>query len=578
MNKEAVLHTTMSEYSHGISEDTFVIRIRTAKNDIKKCTLMVGDTACRKTPIDFYPEEMRVVATDLLFDYFEAEFKCPYNRIYYYFVLDDGKESVYYFNDFFREELPDDRSEYYKLPFLHRADIAYTPDWVKDAVIYNIFPDSFATGKRYISCKSGEKMFKTEKMTEEVKTVTKLGGTIKGITENADYLKDLGINCIYINPSFAAGQCHKYDTIDYFTIDPNFGTNEDFKEMVSALHANGIRVIIDGVFNHCGWMFYAFDDVVRNQEKSQYVDWFYRLSFPVERPDNGEDIPGYECFAYERLMPKLNTENPEVIEMICSVGEYWIKEFDIDGWRLDVANEINDDLWRTFRKRVKAAKKDAFIIGEVWENSRHWLQGDMFDSVMNYDVRKFSKYYFAWSKIDTKTFNAGVTNMLMRYKKDLLFGELNLLDSHDVSRFLSECNGDEKKFKDAVVFQMMFIGAPSVFYGDEKGLMGVTEPEYRRPMEFDKESDLYDFYKKIIAVRTSEAAVRRGSFECISEEGVYAFVRRLGNESVYVYINNSEKEEKITSPSKNVLMEEGYDAKSGSLLPHGFVITKETGK
>lgn len=567
----------MSSYAHGTDEETLVIRLRTAKDDCEEVSLFVGDTACRKNPIDFFEVKMEKVAWDLYFDYYEAEFKSPYKRVYYYFDLSDGKDTIHYFSGFFRKDLPDDRSEYYKLPFNHRADIAYAPDWVKDAVIYNIFPDSFATGKEYISGKATKRSFVSDKYKGGVETQGKLGGTINGITENAGYLSKLGINCIYINPIFAAGEYHKYDTLDYYSVDPAFGTNEDFKEMVKVLHAKGIRVIIDGVFNHCGWKFYAFEDVVKNGEKSAYKDWFYGLTYPVIRPENPDEYPDYECFAYERLMPKLNTENPEVRELLIGAGEYWIKEYDIDGWRLDVASEVNDDFWREFRRRIKAVKPDAFIIGEVWESAAHWMQGDMYDSVMNYDLRKFSNYFFAKGAIDAETFNAGVTDMLLRYKKNLTGASLNLIDSHDVSRFLSVCDNNINRFKEAVVFQMMFIGVPSVFYGDEQGFTGNLECEYRRPMRFDTNGELFKFYNKLIEIRKNKDAVRRGSFRTVTaNDNLFVFERRLNEEKVTVVLNNKETPAGYSLPKSGaVLAENGFDPGSQKLEGLGYLIFEE---
>lgn len=573
MKKEAILHIPMSQYAYGITTTRIAIRLRTAKDDVRECTLYVGDTACRKTPIDFFAVPMQKVAFDTLFDYYEAEFESPYNRIYYYFDITDETGTIHYFQEQFRTDLPDDRSEYYKLPFNHRADIASVPEWARDAVIYNIFPDSFASDKDTISLKADKKLFKSDKMSAPIETTSKLGGTIKGITANVDYLKNLGINCIYINPLFAAGEYHKYDTLDYFSVDPCFGTNEDFKEMVKVLHQNGIRVLIDGVFNHVGWNFYAFLDVVEKGEKSEYVDWFYGLKFPVIKPDNPDDYPNYDCFAYERLMPKLNTENPEVREMILKVAAYWIKEFDIDGWRLDVASEVNDDFWREFRKTVKAAKKDAFIIGEVWESAGHWMQGDMYDSCMNYDLRKFCNYYFAGNTITTEEFNAGVTNMLMRYKKPLTGATLNLLDSHDVPRFLSVCNESMDKYLLAVVFQMMFVGTPSIFYGDEQGFTGVRECDYRRPMEFKQNGELFSFYKDMIAIRQKENAIRRGSFRVkIIDGGLYSFIREYEGEIVTVYLNNSADSKFIEDDGDEILAKNGYAGRK--LSPFGYLITK----
>lgn len=571
MKKEAILHIPMSEYAHGIDEEHYVFRLRAAKGDIRECNLFYGDTACRQTPIIFTREPMKIVAQDDLFDYFEVEMKGLYNRIYYYFQLSDGTESIYYYSGLFRKGLVDDRSEYYKLPYNRREDIARIPEWVKSAVIYNIFPDSFATGYRYLKNSGEKKEFAGQT------TVSRLGGTIKGIADNADYLERLGINCIYINPLFAAGEYHKYDTLDYRTVDPCFGTNEDFKEMVRIMHAHGIRVVLDGVFNHCGWHFPAFEDVVENGEASPYKDWFYRLQFPVERPVDPEAIPNYECFAYERLMPKFNTSNPELKKYLLDTAVYWIKEYGIDGWRLDVASEVDDGFWRAFRTAVKEADADCFIIGEVWESAGHWLDGSQFDSTMNYDMRKFCMYFFAKEEMDAAAFDGAVSGMRMRYRKNMLYGQLNLLDSHDVPRFLSVCGGRVEAFKLAVLFQMFFVGAPSIFYGDEQGIMGMTEPEYRAGMRWDEKNPLFLFYNRAIALRKSSRAFSEGGFRTLSaKEGsrLYGFARSLPEEDFRIYLNAGRQTVSLPENFGEPIWAEGF--RDGTLCGYGFAIFGET--
>ena len=539
MKLDAILHVPMSEYCHGLDEKHIVYRMRSAKGDLKCVTLYYGDTACRVTPIIFSPVPMELVASDLLHDYWQAIVDSPYNRVYYYFEMDDGNETKLYYGDVFTDRLVDDRSQYFKLPFNHRSDIAKVPDWVHDAVVYNIFPDSFATAHKHISLEGAQLDYNGQTVKG------KLGGTLRGVAENVDYLKDLGINCVYVNPIFAAGEYHKYDLLDYFHVDPVFGGDEAFREMVDILHANGIRIIIDGVFNHCGWYFFAFDDVVKNQEKSQYCDWFYHLEFPVERPETPEIYPTYACFAYERMMPKLDTANRSVRDYFCKVGRYWVEEFGIDGWRLDVASEVDDGFWRAFRKAVKEVNPDALLIGEVWESANHWLQGDMFDSAMNYDFRKHCNLFFAEAAIDAADFAGRITNMLMRYRVQTVPAQLNLLDSHDVSRFLSLCNGDTTKYKLAILFMMTFVGMPTVFYGDELGIQGILEEEYRHPMPWNGGNiGLCAFFKKAIAMRQKFAALRRGDFRMVSAEqgsGLIAFTRKLGNQIVTVCINHGEE-------------------------------------
>ena len=568
MNKSAILHIPMSQYSYGMDESHVVIRLRTAKDDLRKCTLYYGDRACRKTPVIFTKVEMKIMAQAPLYDYYEVVLENPYKRLCYYFELDDGTEKILYYGDCFCETPVDDRSEYYQLPFNHRADIVNPPKWAQDAVIYNIFPDSFATGKEKVSGQASQKQW-------EGQTVCgKLGGTIRGITENVSYIKKLGLNAIYINPVFAAGEYHKYDLIDYFHIDPCFGTNEDFKELVETFHANGIKVIIDGVFNHCGWKFFAFEDVVQKGQQSAYKDWFYGLQFPVIRPDNGEDYPNYECFGYERLMPKLNTANLQVQEYFCKVGRYWVEEFHTDGWRLDVASEVNDGFWRKFHEEVKAVNPEAILIGEVWESANHWLDGTIFDSAMNYDFRKHCKRFFAEGSVDAAEFDGRVTDMRMRYRKQTVYAQLNILDSHDVSRFLSVCGEDRKKYKLAIIFQMCFPGIPSVFYGDELGVTGIREEEYRQPMPWGRQDELYAFFEQAIRMRKQQKALTQGDYHtlnAVAGSRFYGFERTYEKQRVMIFLNMEEAKMTCSIPENaEILMQEGW--KDNILDPYGYVV------
>lgn len=569
MNKEAILHIPMSEYAFATDEKHLTIRIRCKRDDMKTCKVFYGDRACRLTPVIISEVEMKLVARTELFDYFEAEIEDAYKRLCYYFLLGDGKEEILYYGDHFAKEAVADRSEYYQFPFNHRADLVSPPAWAKHAVIYNIFPDSFASGKNEISLQPSSKQF------GEHTVHGKLGGTIKGIKENVPYLKTLGVNAIYINPIFVAGEYHKYDLIDYYQVDPCFGSNEDLKELVKTFHQEGIRVIIDGVFNHCGWKFFAFEDVVKYGEQSKYKDWFYGLTFPVIRPEDPETYPNYECFGYERLMPKLNTANPEVEDYFCKVGKYWIEEFHIDGWRLDVASEVNDRFWRKFYQEIKKSNPESILIGEVWESANHWLDGTIFDSAMNYDFRKHCKRFFAEQSIDAMDFDSRVTNMRMRYRKQTCFSQLNVLDSHDVSRFLSLCEEDRERYQLAVVFQLTFPGMPSIFYGNEKGIVGVMESDYRSPMPWQKEDELFSFFQALIKLRLELEVMREGDYRTISaDKGSYLYVyeRYLANQCVRIFLNMGDTSVDIEQWNKkgNILLMKGYQ--EGILNQKGFLI------
>ncbi len=569
MKKEAILHIPMSEYAFGLDDHRVSIRLRTGRDDIASCTLFYGDRASRNNPVDFFPVPMTKVAFSSLFDYYEAEFTCPYTRILYYFSLSDKEgETILYYGDAFEREESQNRSDYFQLPYNHRADRAEVPSWAKDAIVYNIFPDSFASCRGFISSCPSSLLY------EGKECKGKLGGKLKGILENLDYIESLGFNTIYLNPIFVAGEYHKYDLIDYYHIDPVFGSDEEFKALVNEIHRRNMKIIIDGVFNHCGWHFFAFEDVVKKGRASRYWSWFHRLQEPLTVPSSWEEYPCYECFGYERMMPKLALDNREVQDYFLAVGRYWVENYDIDGWRLDVASEVCDFFWIRFREEVKAIRKDCLLIGEVWESAGHWLDGKMFDSTMNYDLRRSALRFFAREDVDAEAFNSSVTAMVMRYRTPMLYAQLNLLDSHDVSRFLSECGGDRRKMSLAVVFLMTFIGMPCVFYGDEKGAEGMEEKDYRRPMPWKaKEDSLFLLYKELIALRRREKALREGRFqaESIQDKDVYIYRRRTEESAIKVILNRSPREYSIRV--ENILMSRGYE--NGIIAPYGFTISRE---
>lgn len=535
MQLQAILHIPLSSYAFAMDEKTLVIRIRTAKNDIKKCELFYGDRCCPYEPIEVTEIEMKKVASDELFDYFEVEIENSFTRVCYYFRLSDETTTKYYSANGIKDEIVTNRNQYFQFPYIRREDIPDIPDWAKDVVMYQIFPDSFASSKREIT---GDP--RNVSLSNGMVSKSHLGGTLLGIMENLDYIEEMGFNCIYINPIFKALEYHKYDTMDYYEIDPCFGTKEQLIDLVKEAHSRGIRVILDGVFNHCGPGFFAFQDVLKNEEKSKYKDWFYKLSFPIEY----KDPPNYETFAYVKEMPKMNTGNPEVVEYFCNVGKYWIKEADIDGWRLDVANEINHNFWREFRKAVRSVKKDALLIAEIWEDSEKWLQGDQFDSTMNYTFSYNCKEFFAEQKITALEFDEKMEHMLMRYPRRVTQIQMNLLDSHDVPRFLSYCDGKEERLKLAIFYMLMSVGIPSIFYGDECLLSGMTEIEYRRKMDWtNSHEDMKAYIKKWIQERKLHKALTRGNYKMIEAvNGAFVFERTYKEEKIIVVINNSNEE------------------------------------
>lgn len=553
MQLEAVFHRMDSEYSHAIDEGTILIRLRTKRDDMEACLLHYADRVHPTEPLPTEHVKMEKIASDRFFDYFETRLTTDYPRLVYYFELSDAEQRCYFAGGRFYEMPPRDRTLHFQLPYLLREEVVSLPEWYLHSVVYQIFPDSFANTSQGIVPSGGKRTI------EGVESRTVHGGTLSGITENLPYLEELGITCIYLNPIFSAASYHKYDTIDYRSIDPAFGDLASFRELVARAHEHGIRVVIDGVFNHCGSGFFAFQDLLRNGEASPYRDWFYDVEFPVRYSED----PSYATFAYVKEMPKLNTANPEVVRYFCDVGAFWIREADIDGWRLDVANEVGHDFWRAFRKSTRSVKPEIVLIGEVWEDAHCWLQGDQLDSAMNYGFAVACRAFFAERSCDAKAFADEQHALLMRYREPISAGQLNLLDSHDVPRFLSWCDGDVGRLKLAVLFQLTWVGVPSILYGDERGMAGRREEEYRQPMPWaaDRSADeLTEYYRSLIRIRKDHPALSSPFVRTLlAQGGVFAYLRssapdvqgRVDRDRVLVVINNGDTAQTITLPCES---------------------------
>ena len=259
----------------------------------------------------------------------------------------------------------------------------HTPEWVKHAVFYQVFPDRFARSGRVPLQPSGLEPWGTPPTVHGYK-----GGDLYGVADRLDHLEDLGVTALYLNPIFASGSNHRYHTHDYFTVDPMLGGDAALRHLLDTAHARGMKVVLDGVFNHASRGFLPFHDLMENGEASPYRDWFHVHGFPLGAYGEGGVAPQYECWWNIPALPKLNTDTPQVRAYLLSVAEHWLR-FGIDGWRLDVPNEIDDDaFWREFRRRCRAVNPEAYLVGEIWDDAGRWLQGDQFDAVMNYPITK----------------------------------------------------------------------------------------------------------------------------------------------------------------------------------------------
>ncbi len=448
-----------------------------------------------------------------------------------------------------------------------------TPDWVKRAIFYQIFPDRFARSSRMKHPRGVE--FKPWGTPPDHQGYQ--GGDLYGIAEKLDYLKELGINAIYLNPIFASASNHRYHTYDYLQVDPLLGGNDGFRYLLDEAHRRDVRIILDGVFNHTGRGFWAFHHILENGGNSPYLNWFTVRGWPLRPyPEEGRPI-NYDAWWGIPDLPKLNIQNQGVRDYLFEVAKYWI-DFGADGWRLDVAEEINDPaFWQEFRRVVKTANPEAYIVGEIWHEAPDWLRGDRFDAIMNYVQSRLAYGFFGGSTLrtdekpggftlaplSTQQFAEGISHMLGLYDWQITTAQLNLMDSHDTPRMLHTLQGDESAVRLCTLFQMTMPGAPSVYYGNEVGMTGGMEPGSRGAFPWHDEKSwnkkLQEFFKRAIALRRRYTVLATGDFKQLhADKGVYAFRRTQGRQSAIVIFNATS--ERVVLPT--LLLGDGLDHRS----------------
>jgi cyclomaltodextrinase / maltogenic alpha-amylase / neopullulanase len=431
-----------------------------------------------------------------------------------------------------------------------------TPDWVKHAVFYQIFPDRFARTSRQVD--DPVMAVPLEDWNSPPTPFGYKGGNLWGVIDRLDYLQDLGVNAIYFTPIFQSASNHRYHTHDYYRIDPLLGGDTAFYELLKAAHQRQIRVVLDGVFNHSSRGFFYFNDVLENGPHSPWLDWFKVEGWPLSAYD-GSLPANYIGWVGNRALPTFNHDNPNAREYIMRVAEYWIKQ-GVDGWRLDVPFEIKTEgFWQEFRTRVKAINPEAYIVGEVWHDASPWLDGTQFDGVMNYlfagpTIAFAAKdrvllplveepHYFPYPALDAAGYAAKIQALLDLYDWQIQQTQLNILSSHDTARILGVVDGDEASMALAVLLQMTFPGAPSVYYGDEVGLVGGLDPDSRRvfPEEVQWHQGLLGLHRELIALRHAHPALRVGTYRCVLAEGdVYAHTRSSPEETIWTAVNTGD--------------------------------------
>jgi neopullulanase len=443
--------------------------------------------------------------------------------------------------------------------------ISDPPAWVRDAVFYQIFPDRFAASARVVKPGPLEAW-------DAPPTVHGFkGGDLLGIVEHLDELTDLGVTALYLTPIFQSASNHRYHTYDYFRVDPLLGGDAALRELLDEAHLRGVRVVLDGVFNHTGRGFWPFHHVLETGSASPYRSWFHvdpaRLARgePIRayaEPGERASRLGYEGWWDMPALPKLNTDEPAVREHLFSAAEHWLR-FGIDGWRLDVPGEIRDEtFWQEFRRRCRAVNPEAYLVGEIWTIAPEWLRGDRFDALMNYPlahailgfaagayldeaiVRRHHEFGAHTKRLDGPGFAARLAELLGAYRPEVVDVQLNLLDSHDAPRFITMAGGDRTSYRLALVLLASLPGAPCLYYGDEVGLEGGLDPDCRRAYPWDparQDADLRAFVRAVLRLRHGEPALRGPGPAVTGHDGAVVIERSAPTGRLAVGVNAGDR-------------------------------------
>ena len=553
-----------------ISQDgTGRFRVHTEKN-ISKLWLLLEDE-------DFRPVELRKYAETDRFVFWgvQVEFRANVAKFSFAATTEDNL-NLYLGTSGIANFISPSEKWIYDSSIYQRHSI---PDWVYGSVMYQVFPERFANGRSEIN---------PENTVEWGSVPTRLdfqGGDLYGVIDKLDYIESLGVNILYLNPIFLSGSTHKYDSWDHFKVDPTLGGDDGLRDLISNCHDRNIKVILDCSLNHVHPRHFAFQDIVKNGENSEYKNWFTIFDYPVRlihrphlyantykvgwdgneeeykrylektfdetkvpvevRDDDGPIVePSYKAWWGVPDMPKVNFESKEARQWALDVTKHWIENFDIDGWRMDVAKELDFSFWKEFRDIAHKANKDTLLISEIFGDTSQWLQGDRFDGTMNYSFREAMTDYFATKRINNKEFADSLANLYSMYSFEALSSCQNLLSSHDVKRFLNRCGNEEDGILGAIFLQATFPGIAGIYYGDEVGLGGADDPFNREPFPWHSEeswnSTILDYTKKLMNIKKSSSIFKYGRFELLDDnEQFVAFRRILKDESMLCIINRS---------------------------------------
>lgn len=539
--------------------------------------------------------EMQPAETDAMFRYYRAVLEEPAAaRILFTYRYTDGDGVFYARPGGIEPEKPSPAEM-----FVYSDEVIepfFTPEWAKDGVFYQIFPERFNNGdasndqdftEPYYEGvtelppggKTNGEYFHFVGQWNNVSGLTRspyrtdgkpdyysfYGGDIAGVMEKLPYLGDLGVTIIYFNPLNEARSNHKYDPVDYLTIDPHFADEALFKEFVRTAHEHGIRIIVDMALNHTGNWHFAFRDGREKGRESRYWDWYEWKRWPLPEGDIPNPLDYYDCWWGFGIHPNLNYDlgrpnaqengiediaeaqpNHDLVEYLLEVPRYWIGELGIDGFRLDVPNEVPFWFWKEFRRVVDEHNPDAFLIGEIWGNAMPWLGPDRFHSTMNYKYfRDPVLKFIGMGQGSASQFDRELAPGRSIYPIQATQVMMNLIDSHDTERFVTVAKNDRRLML-AALFQMTYVGIPQIYYGDEVGLRGGKDPDCRRTFPWGwadnpRRAAIHEYYTKVIGIRRAYPALRTGTFETVLAEGrVYAYLREDARNRIVVVLNNED--------------------------------------
>lgn len=566
MNVEALRHQSDSVLSYALSDRTVRIVLRTMRDDPDISGIYLVHSPKYSFQRRRKETLITLVESDETFDYHYIDIRLPDLRFAYIFRIVDSRGNSFYYSENGLTEDFDFANAFYdffQVSYINPVDVVRVNGKFEGRVLYAIFVDRFR--------KSAEN--RNPRINQEwgtkVTPTSLMGGDLKGIEEKLPYLKRLGVGGLYLTPVFQSPSNHKYDCTDYYTVSSDFGTDEDLRRLIEKAHEEDILIVLDMVFNHMSSDHPFFQDVVRRGKESPYWDFFWIHGDRVDM-----ERGNYEMFASCKTHPKINLNSPRAQEYFRDVLLHYKKEYGVDGFRLDVSDEVPLLFWERCRAALQEVEPDIMLIGENWHNSEKYLaRNDCFTSVMNYPFTKETLRLFK-GVITPRQYAAKLTGLLFRYPLNVDYNLLNLLDDHDTHRFLTEIGGDARKLEQALALLMFYPGLPMIYYGDEVGLEGGYDPDSRRCFPWDKRewnADLHGYVTRLIHL-TAPFRKGRRTFSVEERDGIIEVRISKAKRTLKLLLNMTVEERSITAPEE-VLLSRGYA--SGVLEPSGTAIYVE---